>query len=104
MKIFGQKTISADVKLCLLSALIILCCPVLLHSQVDSLRVELSKAKEDSVKLRLCLAIAAQLTNNNVDSTLVYADKAELIARKMGSAKGVADAQYQRAYAVFYAG
>lgn len=73
-------------------------------AQVDSLRTVLQSAKQDSTRLRLCLAIAAAQTNNNLDSTFAYAGKAEAIARKMNSPKGIADAQYQRAYAIYYAG
>ncbi len=74
------------------------------HAQIDSLRLALQNAKQDSTRLRLCLAIAAQQTNNNLDSTFAYADKAEAIAKKMNNPKGIADAQYQRAYAVYYGG
>lgn len=88
----------------LLFALIISAAPAFLHGQVDSLRSELAKAKHDSIRMRLCITIAAQFTNNKVDSTLVYADKAEGFAKKLNDKKGIADAQYQRAYAIFYAG
>lgn len=86
---------------CLLAFLL---CGHALHAQLDSLRNELGKAKHDSVRMRLCLAIAAQQTNNNTDSTLFYCSKAEALARKTDNAKGVADAQFHRAYAVFYRG
>jgi serine phosphatase RsbU (regulator of sigma subunit) len=88
----------------LLFALMIFTAPVVLQAQVDSLRAELTKARHDSIRMRLCIAIAAQYTNNKVDSTLAYADKAEAFARKLNNKKGVADAQYQRAYAIYYAG
>ncbi|HTF04120.1 MAG TPA: tetratricopeptide repeat protein [Bacteroidia bacterium] len=73
-------------------------------SAQDTLLSSLQKAKHDSTRLRLCLAIAAQQTNNNLDTTFYYCNKAETIARKMNSAKGIADVQYQRAYAVYYSG
>jgi tetratricopeptide (TPR) repeat protein len=85
-------------------ALVVLMLPVVLPAQLDSLRNELNKAKADTTKIRLCIAIAAQQTNNNLDTTLAYCDRAESLARKTNNRKGIADAQYQRAYAVFYAG
>lgn len=88
----------------LLFTLMIFMAPVVVQAQVDSLRTELSKAKHDSVRMRLCITIAAQYTNNKVDSTLTYADKAEAFARKLNNKKGIADAQYQRAYAIYYSG
>lgn len=88
----------------ILCALTLLLFATSAHAQIDSLRIALHESKQDSTRLRLCLAIAAQQTNNNLDSTFAYADKAEAIAKKMNNPKGVADAQYQRAYAVYYAG
>lgn len=87
-----------------ISALTLFLFTTVVHAQFDSLRLALQNAKQDSVRLKLCLAIAAQQTNNNLDSTFAYADKAESIAKKMNSPKGIADAQYQRAYAVYYSG
>lgn len=75
-----------------------------LFAQSDALLSQLGSAKHDSTRLRLCLAIAAQQTNNNLDTTFAYCDKAEAIARRMANSKGIADAQYQRAYAVYYSG
>lgn len=74
------------------------------HAQFDSLRVALQTAKYDTTRLRLCLAIAAQQTNNNLDTTFAYCNRAEAIATKIKSTKGVADAKFQRAYAIYYAG
>lgn len=73
-------------------------------AQVDSLKLQLANAKHDSTRLRLCLAIAAQQTNNNLDTSFAYCDKADALARKMNNAKGIADSKMQRAYGVFYAG
>jgi tetratricopeptide (TPR) repeat protein len=88
-------------KLLLLIALFL---PATVSAQVDSLRRELHKAKHDTVRLRLCLAIAAQQSNNNLDSAFLYADKAEALARRLSNPKAIADAQYHRAYAVYYGG
>lgn len=74
------------------------------RAQIDSLKLQLVNAKHDSTRLRLCLAIAAQETNNNLDTSFAYCDKADAIARKMNNAKGIADAKMQRAYGVFYTG
>jgi serine phosphatase RsbU (regulator of sigma subunit) len=82
----------------------VLAVPALLRGQVDSLRNELAKAKHDSIRMRLCITLAAQFTNNKVDSALAYANKAEAFARKLNNKKGIADAQFQRAYAIYYAG
>lgn len=73
-------------------------------AQIDSLQNLLLTAKQDSARLRLCLAIAAQQTNNNLDTTFAYCDKAETIARKSNNTKGLADTKFQRAYAVYYSG
>jgi tetratricopeptide (TPR) repeat protein len=78
--------------------------PVFSPAQIDALRNELKSAKQDSTRLRIYIAIAQQQTNNNIDSTFLYADKAESLARKMNNPKGIADAQFQRAYSVYYAG
>lgn len=88
----------------LLCTLVICCFSFSLSAQVDSLRTELHKAKHDSVRMRLCIAIAALQSNNNLDSAFLYADKAETFARRINNPKGVADAQYHRTYAVFYGG
>lgn len=88
----------------LLLGLTLLCAPVALHAQKEVLLQQLQSAKHDSTRLRIHLAIAAQQTNNNLDTTFFYAAQAETIARRMNHPKGVADAQFQRAYAVFYAG
>ena len=87
-----------------LCALLIVLAPRISHAQTDALRNELKEAKHDSTRLRIYLAIAQQQTNNNLDSTYLYADKAEQLAKQMNDPKGVADARYQRAYAVFYGG
>lgn len=87
-----------------LAVTFLLLIPEWMPAQLDSLRNELARAKHDSVRMRICIAIAAQQTNNSVDSTFLYAGKAETFARNTNNRKGIADAQYQRAYAVFYAG
>lgn len=85
-------------------ALLWLCLPALVNAQTETPATQLQSAKHDSTRLRLCLAIAAQQTNNNLDTTFYYCDKAEAYARRMNSPKGIADANMQRAYAVFYSG
>lgn len=92
-----------SLKCAIIIALCILC-PALLPAQKDSLLRELEKAKQDTTQLRLCLAIAAQQTNNNLDTTFFYCNKAEAIAKKLNNRKGIADVNYQRAYAIFYDG
>lgn len=87
-----------------IAILIALTCSAPLHAQFDSLRTALAKATHDSDRVHLCIAIAAQQTNNNLDTTFHYAKRAEALAHKINDQKGVADAQYQRAYAMFYAG
>lgn len=102
--IHGNHLLRAAQALKLAFLLVLLLSAGAAHAQIDSLRNELAKAPHDSVRMRLCIAIAAQQSNNNLDSAFLYADKAEAFARSINSPKGVADAQYHRTYAVFYGG
>ncbi|MFM2016454.1 MAG: hypothetical protein RL007_110 [Bacteroidota bacterium] len=72
-----------------------------IHAQSAS---DIKSASHDSVRLRICISLAAQFTNNNLDSTFFYCDEATKYAKRMNSKKGVADAQFERAYAVYYSG
>lgn len=72
-----------------------------LHAQQSA---DIRNAAHDSVRVRICLTLAAQFTNNNLDSTFFYCNEATKYAERMNSKKGVADSQYERAYAVFYSG
>lgn len=65
---------------------------------------DIRSASHDSVRLRICLTLAAQFTNNNLDSTFYYCNEATKYAERMNSKKGIADSQFERAYAVYYSG
>lgn len=72
-----------------------------LHAQPSA---DIRIAPHDSVRVRICISLAAQFANNNLDSSLYYCDQATKYAERSGNKKGVADSQYERAYAVFYSG
>jgi tetratricopeptide (TPR) repeat protein len=83
------------------TSLVFLCSLKGMYSQTAS---ELKTARHDSTRLRVSLSLASKYVNNNLDSTFYFCDQATKYAKELNSNKGIADAQFERAYAVYYSG
>lgn len=91
---------AAVMRLLLMCVAICIAC----NTSAQSLLQQLQSAKTDTTRLRICIAIAEQQTNNNLDTCYYYADKAIALARNLNNPKGIADAEFQKAYAIYYSG
>jgi len=63
--------------------------------KLDSLKVSLNKYKDDTNKVRACLALSGEWSSVNIDSATTYCNKAFDLSQKIGSQKGKALSHHQ---------